>query len=337
VAFRLVLPSIVKSYVNRTINEMPGYQGYVDDVDMHLYRGAYVIQGITIEKMNANVPVPFVSIDKLDLSIEWSALFHGALVGEIEFVHPKINFVQGPSKKESQSGENGNFTQTIKKLFPMRINRFDVTRGEVHFRNFHSDPKVDIYIDSIFVHAKNLTNSEHLSKSLVASIDASGKAMGWGALKSHLDIDPYAQRPTFNLDFQLAEVPLTRLNNFFKAYVLVDVESGTLEVTSEMAASEGAFRGYVKPLFKDMKILNIKEDVKNPLKLVWETIVEGVTKLFQNRSTDKVGTRIALSGTFDDPNTDILSILGGLLQNAFIKALQPGLEGTISLKPPPRK
>jgi hypothetical protein len=337
VAFRIALPSIVKAYVNKTINSMPGYKGQIDDIDMHLYRGAYVIKGIAIEKVDANVPVPFISIDKLDLAVEWSALFHGAVVGTIEFVHPKINFVQGPSEKESQSGKNGNFTETLKKLFPVRINRFDVTRGELHFRNFHSDPKVDIYVDSIFIHAKNLTNSDHLSKTLVASIDARGKAMGWGVLKGHLDMDPYAKEPTFNLDFQMSEVPLTRLNNFLKAYVLVDAEAGTLEVTSELAASHGAFTGYVKPLFKDTKFLNIKEDVKKPLKLVWEAVVEGVTKLFQNRSSEKVGTKIDFTGTFDDPSPDILSTIGNLLKNAFVKALQPGFEGSVSLQSPQLK
>ncbi|MGE5315494.1 MAG: DUF748 domain-containing protein [Acidobacteriota bacterium] len=337
VAFRLALPSIVLHYVNKTLNEMEGYRGHVDDVDMHLYRGAYVIKGITVEKMNADVPVPFVSIDKLDLSVEWRALFHASLVGEIEFVHPKINFVQGPTKAQSQSGEKGNFTQTIKKLFPLRINRFDVTDGEVHFRNFHSDPKVDIYIDSIFINARNLTNSEKLSKTLIASIDARARAMGWGSIKGHLDIDPYAERPTFNMDVKMSEIPLKRLNDFFKAYVLVDVESGTLEVASEMAASKGAFRGYVKPLFKDMKVLNLKEDIKKPLKLVWEAIVEGITKLFQNPKTEKMGTRIPFSGTFEDPSTDILSVIGTLLQNAFIRALSPGIEGTINLNAPRTK
>jgi hypothetical protein len=192
-------------------------------------------------------------------------------------------------------------------------------------------------VDSIFIHATNLTNSEHLSKSLVASIDARGKAMGWGVLKGHLDLDPYEKKPTFYLKFEMSEVPLTRLNNFLKAYVLVDAESGTLEVASEMAASKGAFTGYVKPLFKDTKILNIKEDVKKPLKLIWEAIVEGVTKLFQNRSSEKMGTKIDFSGTFDDPSPDILSTLGNLLKNAFIKALQPGIEGTISLQSPQKK
>lgn len=73
-------------------------------------------------------------------------------------------FCAGPFKNESQAVKNGHFTETIKKLFPMRINRFDARDGEAHFRNFQTDPKVNIYVNSVYIHAQNLTNSEHLSK-----------------------------------------------------------------------------------------------------------------------------------------------------------------------------
>jgi len=39
---------------------------------------------------------------------------------------------------------------------------------------------------------------------------------------------------------------------------------------TEMAAANGNFTGYVKPLFKDMRILDLKKDAKKPLKLLWE-------------------------------------------------------------------
>ena len=332
IALRAALPYIVKSYVNKTLAVIPGYPGHVDDVDMSLWRGAYVIKDLKIEKVEGNIPVPFFSVNIVDLSIEWTALFHGSLVGEIEFVHPKISFVQGPTEKESQNGKGANFTETIKKLFPFRINRFDVLNGEVHFRNFHTDPKVDIHLDSLFLHAKNLTNSEHLSRVLPASIDAKGKVMHTGRLKGHLDIDAYAQKPTFKLDLQLEQVELTTLNSFFDGYASVDVKSGTFEMYSEMAAANGNFTGYVKPLFKDMRILAPKKDAKKPLKLLWEAVVEGLTQLFTNHPKGQFGTKIPLSGSFDNPKEDILSTLGGIFKNAFIKALQPGIEGTVNPK-----
>ena len=254
IAFRIALPYIVKSYVNKTLADLPGYPGYIADVDMDLWRGAYVIKDLNIEKVDAKIPVPFFSSKQIDLSIEWGALLHASLVGKIKFIDPRISFVQGPTEKESQNGGGTNFIETIKKLFPVKINRFDVQNGEVHFRNFHSNPKVDIHLDSLFLHASNLTNSKSLSKTLVATVDARGKVMGTGRLKGHLDINPYAAQPTFKLDFQVEQVELTTINNFFDAYASIDVKSWVFQMYSGVAAADGKFTGYVKPLFKDMMI-----------------------------------------------------------------------------------
>jgi hypothetical protein len=102
VAFRITLPYIVKSYVNKTLADIPDYPGYIDDVDMDLWRGAYVIKDLNIEKVDAKIPVPFFSSKQIDLSIEWSALLQATLVGKIKFIDPRISFVQGPTEKESR-------------------------------------------------------------------------------------------------------------------------------------------------------------------------------------------------------------------------------------------
>ena len=40
VAIRIALPFIIKNYVNKTLQEMEAYGGSVDDIDLHLFRGA---------------------------------------------------------------------------------------------------------------------------------------------------------------------------------------------------------------------------------------------------------------------------------------------------------
>ena len=70
VALRLALPSLVHTYVNRTLDRLPGYGGRVGDIDIHLYRGAYTIKDINIFKKDGTVQVPFVSAATMDLSVE---------------------------------------------------------------------------------------------------------------------------------------------------------------------------------------------------------------------------------------------------------------------------
>ncbi|MDQ3119182.1 MAG: hypothetical protein M3Q89_06390 [Verrucomicrobiota bacterium] len=80
---RAMLPIWVRDYVNRKLNEMEDYTGHVVEVDIHLWRGAYSAHGVEIKKRTGSVPVPFFSAPVVDLSVEWKALFQGALVGEI--------------------------------------------------------------------------------------------------------------------------------------------------------------------------------------------------------------------------------------------------------------
>src|SRR5688500_14130895 len=50
VAARLAMPSALRWYVNRTIDQNPMYDGQIGEIDVHLYRGAYSIQDIRLNK-----------------------------------------------------------------------------------------------------------------------------------------------------------------------------------------------------------------------------------------------------------------------------------------------
>lgn len=330
-AIRAVLPFAIERYVNKTIDRLPDYDGRIDDVDLSLFRGAYEIEGIDIVKTEGEVPVPFFSSEKMDLSIQWSELFHGALVGEIGLESPKLNFVVAPTEEDSQKKVDKSWTEVVQDLFPVRINRFEINNGEVHFRNFHSEPKVDIFLENLDITALNLTNSGEISESLYASIDAYKPKDDYGELRLHLDIDPYAKQPTFDLDGSLKDVNLVKLNDFLRVYSKVDVERGSLSLFTEMSASNGNFEGYVKPLLKDLDVLNVEKEEENPLKVAWEAIVGGVAELFENQPKGQLGTKIPISGRFKNPDVGVWSSIGNLLVNAFIRALTPGLEGTINL------
>src|SRR6185437_9062428 len=77
IAFRIALPYILLRFVNKELQTIPGYTGHVDDIDVHLIRGAYTIKTINLDKTGGKIPVPFFSAEVIDLSVEWSAIFHG--------------------------------------------------------------------------------------------------------------------------------------------------------------------------------------------------------------------------------------------------------------------
>jgi len=316
----------VRDYVNRKLSEIPDYRAHVDDVTLHLWRGAYQIHNIKIEKVSHHVPVPFFSAPLIDLSVEWKALLQGSFVGEIDFHRPELNFVNGRSKAEQQAAVDQPWAEKIKQLFPLKFNRFAVHNGEIHYRDFSSDPNVDIVIDRVQMVATNLTNSKKLSKSLIAEIQGTGRPLREGQARVQMSLDPYASKPTFALNLELREIPLTKLNDFARAYGHFDFKSGTLRLATQLSSKNGSFTGYVEPVFDNMTIGTAQDEKANPLSGLWASVVNGLTKVIRNQPKNRFGTRVPISGSFDQPQPAILTTVFNVFRNAFVKAFEGKLE-----------
>ena len=316
----------VRDYVNRKLSEMPPYRGHVAAVTLHLWRGAYQIHKVEIVKTDGDVPVPFFSAPLVDLSVEWKALFNGALVGEIYFNQPQLNFVNGASKEDTQIGIDKPWTQKIKELFPLKFNRFVVHDGQIHYRDFDRTPKVDVVFDRVRMVATNLTNSKKLSKTLHANVQIECRPLREGDLRSKIDLDPYATKPTFSTQLEMKGVPLVKLNDFAKAYAGITFESGTLLLATELDAKNGDFTGYVEPVFDHMTIFNPAHDSTNPIDFIWQGIVGGLTRIIRNQPKDRFGTRVPLSGSFDEPQPAVLTTVLNVFKNALVKAFEGKLE-----------
>lgn len=323
---RIALPHLVQRYVNRVLDEMPEYDGHVGDVDMKLWEGAYEIKDVEITKTTGKIPVPFFAARVVKFSVEWKALFDGAWVGEIEFESPVINFVNGGSEATTQVGVDKPWLDVITRLFPLDLNRFEISNGTLHYRDFHTRPKVDLKIDQVHMLGRNFTNSQKLSKKLVAVVESRGRAFEEGRVDLGMQINPFTRHPSFTLEFKLSPVPIVKFNDFTRAYANFDFEKGTLAITSELNAVNGSVTGYVKPLMDNVAILDVKEDLKNPIKLVWEGIVGTMVRLFRNQRKERFATVIPLAGRVDDPKARVMPMIGNIFHNAFIHAYGPNFE-----------
>ncbi len=330
IGFRIALPYILLRFVNRELARIDGYRGHVEDIDVALIRGAYTIDSITLDKINGKIPVPFFSAKTIDLSIEWKAIFEGSIVGEIVVEHPVLNFVNGPDKSTSQTGVDNDWIDVVDNLMPLKLNRFEINRGEVHYRDLHSSPKVNIYARQIHVLAENLTNSKDKKELLPSSVAATAAVYG-GSANLKMKLDALNRVPTFDANFQLVNVDMKYLNDFLRAYGNFDVESGNMGLYAEAAAKNGGITGYTKPIIKDLQVVNWKEDKDKPLQLVWESVVQAVTWVFKNHKKDQLATRITFEGDLKDPQINVWYLIGQVLRNAFIQALYPSLENSVSI------
>ncbi len=330
IAARIYLPYGLQRYVNHKLDEIPDYDGRVGDIDVHLFRGAYQIEGVQLVKTSGKVEVPFFAADVVDLSVQWGALLDGEFVGQISLNSAKLNFVDGPTEEQKQKSISDAWLPTVDALFPLRFNKFDISDGEIHYRDYHSDPPVDVFIDSVFVAATNLTNSKDVSDTLFAAVEGRGYAMKHAPVELKMELNPMADEKTFDLNVSLRKLKLKEINNIIRAKANFDFEGGTMDLDTELAAANGRVEGYIKPIFRNVEIVDWDENKKNPLKAVWEAVVSAVGELLTNE--DQIATTVPIAGRTDQPGTDIFSTIGGLLQNAFLEALRPGIEGTVDLE-----
>jgi hypothetical protein len=338
VGVRVALPTVIKHYANRTLDELEGYSGHITDVDLQLYRGAYQIEGISIVKTGGKQPVPFFSASELDLSVQWAALLDGAIVAEIDVRGRKVNFVTATEKPKQQQKQQeqvapaSNWTDVVKDLVPVSINRFSISNGAIHYRDASTEPKVNVYLQKLNAEARNLTNSEERSGSLVATFDGRATAMGSGRLKFKGRVDPYAKQPTFEADISLSKLDMRQLNPFLRAYANLDVERGTFSVDAEFAAKDGRFEGYVKPFMDKLDVLQWDKENEGFVNKIWQGVADLASELLEDQSRDRAAMRIPFKGSFDEPKADVWSAIGSLVRNAFVQALRRGLEGSVGIE-----
>jgi hypothetical protein len=326
---RALMPWAVRNYVNRTLDRNPLYSGKIGPVEIHLWRGAYSIRDVQISKTTGNIPVPLFAAKRLDFALQWHALLHHRVVGRVLMDQPEINFVDAPTEDESQTGTGGPWLQMIRDLFPFKINSAVIRNGSVHFRAYQTAKPLDVYLSQMDATIDNLGNIRNDTKPLVSTVTATAMAMDQAKLELKMTLDPFSYKPTFHLVLRLLGLDVVKINDLALAYGKFDFKRGWFDLVVEADSKEGQISGYVKPLFRNLKVFSLKQDIQedNVLQFFWQALVGAVTMVFKNQPRDQFGTMIPFSGDASGKSsTDLLATLANLLRNAFVRAYLPRLE-----------
>ncbi len=328
---RIMLPSIVKNYVNKELASLDGYTGKIDDIDIALYRGAYVIKDFTLFSDDFK-NVPLVKLSKVDLSVQWKSIFNGSFVGEADIYDLAVNFTTGiennTEKNNFKDVEKAGWQEVVNDLFPLKFNRLALHNSEIHYKDLTASPKIDLMLTELNGEAKNLTNSTKLSKSKVADVNINGVVMNDAKLNLATSLDPFDTNLTFDGNIKMEALSIPKLNNYLKHYAKVDAEKGTISLFGQIDVKNGNSNGYIKPLVKDIKLLSIKGADANDsfIEKVREGAANLASKVLDNNKKDQLGSKIVFEGDINDPDIKILKSISTFLSNAFIKAIEPGLE-----------
>lgn len=332
ITIRLILPYVILHYANKTLANMKGYYGHIDDIDLSIYRGAYIINDIYLNKVDSvsKKQTPFFKSRDIDLSIEWRALFHGSIVGELTFDAPELVFTKDKADLTDVKKDTTDFRKLLKDFMPLKVNRFEVNGGTIRYIDRTSTPKVDIALKQTHILALNLKNVIDEKVELPSTVTAQANAYE-GTLNFNMKLNALADNATFDLNAEIKNTNLVLLNDFLKAYGNFDVHRGKFGLYTEMAAKDGKFKGYVKPIIKDLKVVGPEDRHDEFFNKVWEQIIGAAGVTLKNQKKDQVATKVNIEGSFKNPKTNTLDAIWEVLRNAFIQALLPEIDNTISI------
>ena len=318
--------------MNTTLDNIAGYSGSIDDLEVHLYQGTYLVTGVEMEKSKEKLDLPFITIEKMAHSIQWRVLFQGSVVGEVDLQKPVVHFAGAAKERNRQTGEEVDWTKPLKKILPVKINRFNISDGTVVYHDFSSTPVVDISLKQIKLSATNISNVEDVNKLLPSSLKASAVSIGGGKLTVESRFNPLKRVPDVDLNLKFEEVSLPALNNFLEAYLNVDAESGTFFLYSEIVVRDGSLSGYIKPILTHVSLVNLGDGTNNTLDNIWEMVVGTLAEFFENQPEDQLATKVLLEGDLNAPDTAFFTSIWNVFRNAFIEAFTKNTDGTIKFK-----
>lgn len=329
---RAALPIWMERFINEQLTALEGYDGQVEDVDFALWRGGFGVDNLRIVRTTADIETPFFDCDRLDATIEWRSLVRGRVAAKGKAVRPVLNLVQAKTKEQSQMGTETKWPTQLANLYPFEINTFEVVDGRITFRAPGIQTEDALTADHMNAIVSNLRNVNDANTEAFARFESRAKVLGESDVSINGSLDPLAQEPTFDVNMTLERVQLADLNPWLREFLKADAQAGTFQLYLELAAAEGAFKGYAKPLMQDVDMYGTQEQNDPLLRKVWEGIVEFAANVVENEEEDQVAARIPFTGTITNPETSIWQTIASVLRNAFVSAFARSLEGSISIR-----
>ncbi len=206
----------------------------------------------------------------------------------------------------------------------IRLDKALISASEIGFVNHAKDPAYRVYVSRLEGSVSDLGNRASGAR---ARFDVRGRFLASGETRLTGSFREGAASPDFDLNLRIEGTDMTRMNDLLRAYGKFDVVAGSFSFYSELKARDGNLEGYVKPLFKGMKVYDRRQDRDKTLfRRLYEMLVGGVAGLLKNRERKEVATVATVSGRIDEPHTSGWQIALRLIGNAFFRSILPGFD-----------
>ncbi len=265
--------------------------------------------------------------------LEYAPLVTSVSLKNLDITGVNVDYLHLPSTAAAEQERIKSAAETAKELSnqpasQIRIDLMRITDGTFGYVNRTSNPNYRLFFDNAEVTLNNFSNQFREGQ---ASLKMKGKFMGTGDTTVTGTFRPETRNPDFNLHIAIKNTQMPAMSDLFRSYGNFDIKAGLFSFYSELEIKGDTINGYVKPLFKDMKVYDRRaEREKSLFHKLYVGMVGGISKLLENRTRQEVATRTRISGTIESPRFNTWQTILNLIQNAFIKSILPGFEKEVS-------
>ena len=175
----------------------------------------------------------------------------------------------------------------------LRIERLEVTKSTFGFVNQAARPAYRLQMTDTNLTIEHLGNQRRDGPAVAR---LTGQLMGRGETRLTVALQPQPGSADMDVTAQVEGADLVRLKDLVRAYGGFGITAGEFSVYSELRMKGGAIDGYVKPLFRGVKVGTDDEAVAEegfaPPALLWvggdwrEGLEESPTGRGRDRGTD---------------------------------------------------
>ena len=335
VAIRAVLPYGMLRGINWYLgNKVENYHGSIADFDLAIWRGSYSMQGLKIFQKNKHPSVPaMLSAEDLDISIAWRALIKGRLLIDLAANQLTLNLSDNKEANKKQlSGDKNGAKNIYETLIPFRIEKISLRNSQVVFANTSIKAISKFELSQINAEIENIHNNFDVKQILPSSLTGQARLQNSGDLSIKGRFNILAPDLAFDGDAVIEKFDLTELNDILLAYGPVSFTSGTLFVYAEMATREGQLKAYVKPFVSDIDVVAPKESFKSFKHFGLEMVTAASNLILRSAKGKTVATRLEFKGPIKDPEFSVMDSVWKAIENSFIEALEPEIDGSIQIE-----
>jgi uncharacterized protein DUF748 len=266
-------------------------------------------------------------------NVEYAPTITSLVLDRVAVRGAHLEYLHAPATAQAEQARARQTAEAAKRVanepaMELRINRLEVTKSTFALVNRVASPEYRVDLSDMDLTVDNLSNQRLEG---VAAARLRGRFMGSGAAQATIALRPSEGKGGADIDLsaRIEGADMARMNNFVRNYGGFNVAGGEMSVYTELKVTNGAVTGYVKPLFRDVKV-GTPPGEPEPGKTFGQRLYQGAIglagKILKNRPRGEVATVVTISGQAGQPVYSMWEVVGHLLQNAFIKAILPGFD-----------